>query len=192
MKYCCYCGTQLSDESKFCHSCGKATIELDSVGKYDFESCESGTADNDFCNQESNFEYTDSGYQSESYDVEVLGTKRDLVNTLSSRLRLNAILWFIVAGIQIIIGVCGVYFTLIVGVLNIISAINDLKSSRRILENQNGIVRAYEPITGAIITLVYNAVVGGVVGVAGSIYYLVAVRGFVLKNKKCFLDMERY
>ena len=115
---------------------------------------------------------------------------QNIVNMLSSRLKTNGIIWLVIACVQILIGLFGVWFTLIVGVLNIISAITDIKNSKRILTNQNGIVKAYEPITNAIIALIYNVVIGGIIGVLGSIYYLVFVRGFVMENKNQFLEME--
>ena len=115
---------------------------------------------------------------------------QNIVNTLSLRLKTNGIIWLVIACVQILIGLFGVWFTLIVGVLNIISAITDMKNSKRILTNQNGIVKAYEPITNAIIALIYNVVIGGIIGVLGSIYYLVFVRGFVMENKNQFLGME--
>ena len=42
-----------------------------------------------------------------------------------------------------------------------------------------------------IITLVYNLIFGGVIGVGGSIYYLVAIRKFVLGNKERFALIEK-
>lgn len=70
----------------------------------------------------------------------------------------------------------------------------DLKYSKEILRNPQGILKKYSPLTGAIITLVWNCVVAiwgilGVVGVVGSIYYLVGVRGFVMENKD---EFEKY
>ena len=103
---------------------------------------------------------------------------------------MNGIIWFIIAGIQIIIGVCGTIVPLIVGVLNIISAINDLKLSKQVLVDQGGIVKSCEPMTSTIVTLVYNAVVGAVIGIGGSMYYMFAIRKFVLDNKEAFLEME--
>jgi len=116
--------------------------------------------------------------------------QQKILNTLSSRLKTNGIIWLIIAGIQIIVGLFGAWFVLIVGVLNIVSAVTDIKNRERILTNQNGIVKAYQPITNAIITLIYNIVIGGLIGVLGSIYYLVFVRGFVMENKNQFLEME--
>ncbi len=102
----------------------------------------------------------------------------------------NGIIWVVIACIQIIIGLSGVWFTLIVGVLNILSAVSDIKTSKAILTNPIGIVQNHTPISGAIVTLIYNVVIGGVIGVLGSIYYLVCVRGYVMENKAQFLEME--
>ena len=117
-------------------------------------------------------------------------SNQELINTLSSRLNMCGIIWIVVASLQILIGLCGAWFTLIVGVLNIISAIKDIQSSKNILTNPNGIVAAHEPLTNPIIVLVYNILIGGIFGVAGSIYYLIFVRGFIMENKAQFLAME--
>ena len=45
-------------------------------------------------------------------------------------------------------------------------------------------------MTMPIIVLVYNLLVGGVIGVAGSIYYFVAVRGYIMEHKNEFIDLE--
>ena len=47
-----------------------------------------------------------------------------------------------------------------------------------------------KPLTGPIITLIYNLLIGGVIGVAGSIYYFAAVRGYVMENEQAFLELE--
>ena len=160
MRYCQHCGAQLVDDARFCSYCGKET------------SCQSQQSP------------TDSDTVSRSF------SHQELVNKLSSRLQTNGIIWIVVAIIQLIIGLGGYWLALIVGVLNIISAVSDIKNSRRILSNQNGIVQAYESLTNPIIALVYNIVIGGVIGVLGSIYYLIFVRGFIMKNKIQFLAME--
>lgn len=118
-----------------------------------------------------------------------LSKDQQLINTLSARVKINGIIWLVIAGIQILIGLLGAWVTLIVGVMNIISAIQDIKISKRILSNQINIVKTYQPLTNAIITLIYNIVIGGVIGVIGSIYYLIFVRGFVMENKEQFLKM---
>ena len=130
-------------------------------------------------------------YEKKSYpESSSSNSRQQIINTLSSRLKTNGIIWLVIACIQILIGLFGAWFTLIVGALNIYSAITDIKNSKLILSNQNGIVKAYEPITKAIIALIYNIVIGGLIGVLGSIYYLIFVRGFVMENKNQFLEME--
>lgn len=114
----------------------------------------------------------------------------NLLTKLSERIKVNSIIWIVVAVLQIIIGLSGTWLPLIVGILNIISAVKDMNYSKTVLENPNGIVSNYESLTSPIITLVYNLVIGGVIGIAGSLYYFIALRGFVMENKNAFLSFE--
>ena len=109
---------------------------------------------------------------------------------LSERLKINGIIWIAVAVLQILIGISGAFWVLIIGALNIYSAVKDLTYSKTVLQNPYGIVKNFEPLTSPIITLVYNLVVGGVIGIAGSIYYFIALRGFVMENRDAFLVIE--
>ena len=119
-----------------------------------------------------------------------VSNQQDLIDKLSSRLKTNGIIWAAIATVQIVMGLYGKWNVLFIGILNIISAITSIKNSQRVLSNQNSIVMTYEPIAIPIITLVYNLFVGGVIGVLGSIYYLIFVRGFIMENKSRFLAME--
>lgn len=116
-----------------------------------------------------------------------------LLTTLSQRLQTNGIIWLVIGILQVLGGVCFGFneFLMIVGVLNIFSSINDMKYSKALLANPTEIVKHFEPLTGPIITLVYNLVLGGVIGVVGSIYYLVAIRNFVMENKVAFSSLDR-
>ncbi len=114
-----------------------------------------------------------------------------LLNQLSEKVKINAIIWFVIAGIQIALGIFVNWVVLIVGVLNIISAIGDLQYSKEVLVKPVGIVKKFEPLAMPIIVLVYNFLIGGIIGVAGSVYYLVAIRGFVLGNRAAFDAFER-
>lgn len=115
-----------------------------------------------------------------------------LLNTLSQRLNTNGIIWLVIGVLQILGGLFLNWFLLIVGVLNIVSSIQDMNYSKTLQEDPTGIVAKFEPITGPVITLIYNLVIGGVIGVVGSIYYFVAIRNYVMENKKFFssLDIE--
>lgn len=113
-----------------------------------------------------------------------------LLNTLSQRLNINGIIWLVIGILQILGGIFINWFLLIVGVLNIISSIQDMQYSKTLLENPTGIVAKFEPLTGPIITLVYNLVIGGVIGVVGSIYYFLAIRNYVMENKQYFASLD--
>ena len=113
-----------------------------------------------------------------------------LLNTLSQRLNTNGIIWLVIGILQILGGIFINWFLLIVGVLNIISSVQDMQYSNTLLEKPVGIVAKFEPIVGPIITLIYNLVIGGVIGVIGSIYYFVATRNYVMENKQFFASLD--
>lgn len=125
--------------------------------------------------------------QSSSYTSSNLSV---LLNTLSQRLNTNGIIWLVIGILQVLGGLFINWFLLIVGVLNIISSIQDMQYSKALLENPTGIIAKFEPVTGPIITLVYNLVIGGVIGVVGSIYYFLAVRNYVMENKQFFAGFD--
>ncbi len=112
-----------------------------------------------------------------------------LLQTLSSRVKTDAIIWLVIGCFQVLFGFFAIW-TLVVGVLNIIAAISDFKFSKEVLNNPIGVVGKFEPLVGPIITLIYNLLIGGIIGVAGSIYYFVGVRNYVMENKAAFLAME--
>lgn len=113
-----------------------------------------------------------------------------LLNKLALRLHTNGIIWLVIGILQILGGVFANWFMLIVGILNIILAVQDMNYSKTLLENPTGIAAKFEPLTGPIITLVYNLVIGGAIGVIGSIYYFVAIRSFVMENKQFFASLD--
>ena len=120
----------------------------------------------------------------------VVNNAENLLHQLSERYKINGIIWIVIAVIQIILGIFVNWICLIVGVLNIISAIQDINFSGKMLKNPNGIVDKVRPLVGAILILIYNVIFGGVLGVAGSIYYLVGIRNFVMKNESEFKSLE--
>lgn len=73
---------------------------------------------------------------------------------------------------------------------HIISSIQDMQYSKVLLKNPKGIIAKFEPLTGPIITLIYNLIIGGVIGVVGSIYYFVAIRNYVMENKQFFASFD--
>lgn len=121
---------------------------------------------------------------------ELLGDGAVMINTLAQRLNTNGIIWLVIGILQILGGIAINWFLLIVGVLNIVSSIQDMQYSKKLPENPSGIVAKFEPITGPVITLIYNLVIGGVIGVVGSIYYFCAIRNYVMENKQFFASLD--
>lgn len=161
MKYCTKCGKELCDLAVVCVGCGCA-VEAGPVSAAPV-----------------------------SVTPVSVTVSNDLLTKLSERIKMNGIIWIVIAIIQIIIGLCGTWLPLVVGVLNLVSAIKDMEYSKTVLQNPTGIVANFESLTSPIITLVYNLVIGGFIGVIGSIYYFVALRGFVMENKNAFLALEQ-
>ncbi len=123
--------------------------------------------------------------------AKILQTDGDaLLNTLAQRLNINGIIWLVIGILQILGGLFINWFLLIIGVLNIVSSVKDVQYSKTLQEDPKGIVDKFEPITGPVITLVYNIVFGGLIGVIGSIYYFVAIRNFVMTNKQFFASLD--
>jgi hypothetical protein len=109
----------------------------------------------------------------------------DKLNTLSERIKINGIIWLVIGIFQLC---TGVFF--IVGILNIISAIQDLKASKNVFHYRVGLVNAYKPLVSPIIVFIYNLIFGGVIGVIGSIYYFLGIRGYVMDNKEYFAALK--
>ena len=158
--FCKYCGKELSNDAAFCSNCGKQASEQQSSGGYT---------------------YTPPTTNSSSSQA--------LVIKFSERVKTNAIIWLVIGAVQIFLGFYEEWVP-IVGVLNIITAFTDFYYSKKVLQNPKGIVSRVKSLVAPILTLIYNNVFGGIIGVAGSIYYLVAVRGFVMENEQHFQAIE--
>ncbi len=113
------------------------------------------------------------------------GAPDQLLNSLSQKIHTNAILWMVLGVIQ-----CVTMIGIIAGIWNIYAAWNDLKYSKECLTNPRGIVQRFEPVNGYIIALVINLVLGGVIGVVGVAYEMIAIRGFVMENKSYFEQFD--
>lgn len=187
MKYCAYCGKELNDNADVCIGCGCSTRVLNTSGR-DTVFCthcgkeisaQAAVCVNCGCAVKPNFAAEESAK-----------TPETLLKDLSEKMKINAIIWLCIAGVQIIAGIYLYWILIIPGVLNIISGIMDLKYSKEVLTNPVGIVKKFEPLFSPIITLAYNAVIGGVVGIAGSLYYLFVIRKLVMDNRSAFDELE--
>ena len=185
--YCPECGAKVKGSEKFCPTCGAAVSGVSRTGRED--AAVSGRP--------------------------VRQGTEELVLQLSKKLRVEAIVWCVVAAIQVLVG-----FTLInegsqldtlgsaFGIANagaersgmgviilIVAAVNfyvcsrDFKYSKEVLDHPVGIVKKYRPLAGLVINLVYNLIVGGIIGAVGSVFWFIT-RSFVMNNEKEFEAIE--
>lgn len=133
---------------------------------------------------------------------------KNIVQQLSGKIKVQAIIWLVIACIQYVLGIVNIVngidmyydeeiFSMIMGiliiivaVLNTVFSIQSFTYSTKILTKPTGIVSKYRPIGGIIGTLIYNILFGGLIGVVGSIYAFV-VRSFVMANELQFAQIEQ-
>lgn len=114
----------------------------------------------------------------------------DIVTVISERIKTNGIIWLVIGVIQILLGILFNWWLLLVGAVNLINSVQDIKFSRSFPQNPVGLVNKVRPLVSPIIILVYNIFFGGIIGIVGSIYYFLAVRGYVLEREQSFLELE--
>lgn len=183
MRYCIECGTKLQENAKYCTRCGTKAAERPAAAVAAPVIPVAVTA-------EAPAVSAPAAPQAVTAPTVSHQQAAELVQKLSQRLKINGIVWIVIAVLQILLGLTGQIWTLVVGVLNIIGAVSDMNQSTRVLTDPTGIVSKYEPIGGAIVVLIYNLLIGGMIGVIGSIYYFVAIHGYVMEHKQAFLEIE--
>jgi len=106
----------------------------------------------------------------------------EVSKVLSDREKTAGTIWLIIGIVQ-----CLSCIFIFVGAWNIYAATTRFKQSKAVLNPWQGIVATYDKWqTNLIINLVINLLFGGIIGVAGSIYDMTAVRGYVMSNRKVF------
>ncbi len=105
---------------------------------------------------------------------------------LATKEQTSGIIWGVIAIIQIIIGCFGFWSAFIVAALNGYGAYLSFQKAKKVRNPYPGMVEEYEKqLTSLIIAFVYNAIFGGVIGVAGNIFDL-TTRNYVLTNRSIF------
>lgn len=204
--FCSNCGTEVKEDAVFCQNCGTRLMDspfsqgsaIPSVAeegnrleivRYNITKCPQ-------CGSEMNektvvcikcgcaIPNTDTYRDGKTIEND------SIVRGVSQRIKINGIIWVVIGITQILWGLFVNWYVLVVGVMNIVSAVQDLNYSRLFPQNPVGIVDKVKPLVSSIVVLAYNLFFGGVIGVTGSVYYLVAVRGYVVENEKLFLEIE--
>lgn len=175
MLFCPYCGTQLSDDAKFCTKCGKHTTPHDQPSQNEGYSQNVPPPIN-YLNQTNNFSNINA-----------------LLAELSAKEKVAGIIWIVIACIQILAAVLinsVALVVLICGAWNIYAGYTRLKQSKRVLAPWPSLVNAYDKwLSKIIINIIINVLIGGVIGVIGAIYDLF-LRNFVLTHKNEFNSIE--
>lgn len=189
--FCGYCGYQNIDEANFCISCGKPT------GNRRCQNQSTAANQSNF-NQQS---YTQQqSYQpnfQQNYSQPFTPTSKNVLQSLSEKEKLAGIVWIVVASIQVLLGIGIVsfwnytyFYLILIGGWNYYAASTRFKYSKQLLVNPIGVYQHYEKsLASVIVFIVLNAVLGGIVGVAGAIYDLV-VRNYAMTNKEALMSFE--
>ncbi|MDL2236582.1 zinc ribbon domain-containing protein [Christensenellaceae bacterium OttesenSCG-928-K19] len=207
MKKCIKCERAISDDAKFCTKCGtrqpadtphvfcsQCGRELPSDAIY----CA-------YCAQPVNPKNTPRA----TAPIAPAHNAPGVVVTISEREKISAIFWAIVGVLQLICGFIWIPFDISgliflgIGALNLWSAYNSFKFSKRILGEPVGILLRYEKIVAFVITLVYNliifiiglveinafAIIIGLFAVVVSALDI-RLRSFVLQNREELAQLE--
>lgn len=111
---------------------------------------------------------------------------KKLVITLSQKLDTYGTV-AIAIGIFQILTLVGLFM----GVMNIYAGITNKKSAKLLLDDPRDIIKRYSPAGGPILLLVFNLFLGAFIGIIAVIYWMVAVRGYVLDNREEFERIDR-
>ena len=172
-KFCTNCGHELKPEEKFCPSCGFNTESV----KQAKESVSNTQNVNSY--QNTNQYQNANAYQNPNNaafgndDI----TMKNMLAQLSQKNQTNAIIWIVIGALQIIGAIYMFAFydasiytlaVMAIGILNIVAGYKDYKYSKELLQRPIAIISRYESMTPIVISLIYNVLFGGLIGVVGN------------------------
>lgn len=190
--FCRQCGKPLINGSNFCSSCGTPTDNITQEPK--------------------NF-YVPSQYsqQQTSYSVypSLQGHSLQCVANIVNKLQISGIAWIIVASLQVILAFYQIIFVAEIGsyyqnnywiingvivigmgIWNLVCGIKRIQMSNSFPQRPVGIVGTFEPISGIISVLIANILLGGIIGIIGSIFDL-TLRNYVMSNRVLLYNIEK-
>lgn len=161
---CLNCGVNAGCGNKFCANCGEPVNESAAVCTH----C--GVAIKKIAQPQSG----------------AVLSKEEAYKKLAEYEKTAAIIWFVIAALQIIGGIFTYYTPVLVGCWNIYTGVQRIKHSKTLADMPAGIYEYYEKQgTANIIFLVVNIILGGLIGGIAS-GYDIYIRSFVMKNKEIF------
>ena len=132
-----------------------------------------------------------------------------LLKGLSNKVRTEGIIWIVIASLQMLFGSINIVLGLSImsdngdgqtylisgavvvfaAILNCAIAIDDLIYSKAVLAKPVDIVERYQPVGGLIGALIYNIIIGGIIGIVGVIFGFLT-RSYVMNNSQMFNQIE--
>lgn len=193
MSYCKQCGKQLSEQDKFCNSCGAPNDNSDIY---------SNAPRQPQTQPQRNYQYQPTvSFQPIAY---VAPSPGSLIAQLSKKIKTEAIVWTIIASLQTVAGLYNIWygidweeganitsgiFLLLVAGLNFFTCGKDFAYAKSVFSNPTGIIKKYKPIGTYIFNALYNLLLGGVIGIVGTIFCFVT-RKLVVDNEQSFAEIE--
>jgi len=121
---------------------------------------------------------------------------QDTIDTIKKLEMASAIVWSIIAGVQVLAGVLcliipfltfstEIFFVMVAGVWNIFGALSRFGLVKKIEARQASILKAFESVTPLIIIGIVNLLLGAVIGALWVIIDFI-IRDKVLKNRHLF------
>lgn len=164
---CSECKKEYSDKAPACPNCGNPTHTVSTPVQ-----------------PQSQSQYTSSAqFQMNNYVVPSYAEK------LATKEQTSGIIWAVIAVLQVIIGFSGLWFPIIIAIINGATAYGCFKKAKKVRNPYPGMVAEYDKqMTSLVISIVYNVIFGGVIGVAGNIFDLIT-RNYVLANRAVFESM---
>ena len=111
--FCRNCGKKLEPGQRFCPDCGAGIEEIPGNQAY----------------------FNAANAQS----VAMSTYQIQLLHTLSGKIKTNAVIWIVIAAVQVILGFVYNWIILVIGVLNLISCVRDLLYTKTLLVKPTGI-----------------------------------------------------
>ncbi len=140
-------------------------------------------------------EYTTTQRNDSTTTTNAQKDDKELLKTLCRRIKIDGRIWGVIGCLQMGAALSFSFFgidwvLIVVGVFNLLLGIYDYNLGKKWEKQPKDIVKTVKPLAVPIIVLVYNVLIGGIVGIAGSIYYLVAIRNWVIENESYFMQFE--
>ena len=120
-----------------------------------------------------------------------------LINQIAIRYQIHGIIRILVAVLQVLIGILlawscyithsanymPVVFCIGLGLINIGIGVGDVTYISELRKNPRGVLDSVRPMAGTIVNMVFCTICTVTIGVGPSIFYLIVVRRFVLRNE---------